>query len=255
MLSNVKETLALNDSVRQINERMDVIEPALALVSKMPADAAETKLLKSALMMGVSANSQLTKLLEARANELKREAESLKARAKREEVEFDAALVKARKAVEALKEEIEGQSKAPAPMTAAEAAAKARAEEAASVERANAKAELERLKVPVHVRVSQVLKGGRLLGYGSRVERRAEGWEIYFKEVETKGGGLVVNDEHSQPIYVVQAPSHLVDGDEWAGWLYPCGSYTYTTVAGASKTVRKYATTVEAAYQEKHSQK
>ena len=57
-------------------------------------------------------------------------------------------------------------------------------------------------------------------------------------------GGANIMDE---PLLIVGAPANLVDGDEFSGVVYPAGTYAYTSVTGARKTVRRYATSPEMA--------
>ena len=112
------------------------------------------------------------------------------------------------------------------------------------------KAERERVvnasRAPVFVRISQVIKSGAL-GYGARIERPKYSWEQSFSDYLAGKVEFITSDEHDEPVFIVGLPGSLVDGDKWAGWLYPCGQYSYTTVAGGQKTVRKYATTARQA--------
>lgn len=112
-----------------------------------------------------------------------------------------------------------------------------------SVARASKMSALTAGRVAVSFRVSQALKAG-CLSYGARIETSAYwgGWEG-LRWVD----GLQVAEEHDEPIFIVGLPSSVVDGDKLAGWLYPCGIYRYTTVAGSEKSVRRYATTAQKA--------
>lgn len=106
---------------------------------------------------------------------------------------------------------------------------KARLELAASVRRAEMRRTLEKTRFGCYLRLSQVLRDGAWLGYWSSTGKR--------------------EDEAAEPIYVIGGQDK-VDGDTWAGYLYPCGTYQYQTVSGAAKTVRKFAVTIDGALQE-----
>ncbi len=61
--------------------------------------------------------------------------------------------------------------------------------------------------------------------------------QYYFPDART--GRLVTRD----PIMVHGLPRNLVDGSRWEGALFSAGIGRYTTVLGAGKTVKRYATT------------
>lgn len=46
-------------------------------------------------------------------------------------------------------------------------------------------------------------------------------------------------------IFVHGLGAGMIDGQTWKGKLWPAGTYTYTTVLGASRTIRAYVTTPE----------
>lgn len=120
------------------------------------------------------------------------------------------------------------------------------AKDRASVNLVARKEEILKSRVAVSLRVSQALEHGALC-YGARIENNP-----YWGHWEGLRWvtGLTVADEHNDPIFVVGLPIETVDGSTTAGYLYPCGIYRYTTVAGAEKTVRKYATTPERVLEE-----
>jgi len=108
------------------------------------------------------------------------------------------------------------------------------------------RANLEKSRVAVAIQVSQFGPEGSLC-YGRRVQRieNAGGWVGLQRAPQ-----IVLSPEHDEPICVVGLPKTTVDGEAFMGWLYPCGTYTYTTILGASKTVRKYAISLEEAVKE-----
>ena len=109
------------------------------------------------------------------------------------------------------------------------------------------KASVAQSRVPVAIRVSQATPEGAL-AYGRRVTQAAGAggdWAGLHRAPQ-----IIISEEHDEPIFVVGLPNTTVDGETLAGWLYPCGQYRYTTVLGALKTVRKYATSPERAIQE-----
>ncbi len=118
-----------------------------------------------------------------------------------------------------------------------------------SLRAAERERQVQAARVPVFVRVSQVVENGAL-GYGARVERPKYSWEQSFEDWNSGKVEFITDKEHDEPVFVVGLPERVVDGDKWAGWLFPCGKYSYTTVAGGSKTVRKYATTAKVALEE-----
>ena len=65
--------------------------------------------------------------------------------------------------------------------------------------------------------------------------------QYYFPDART--GRLVTKD----PIMVYGLPRDLVDGSQWQGRLFSVGIDQYTTVLGATATVKSYATTRELA--------
>lgn len=121
--------------------------------------------------------------------------------------------------------------------------------EAQSLRKAERERQVTAARVPVFVRVSQVVTNGAL-GYGARVERPKYSWEQSFEDWNNGKVEFLTDKEHDEPVFVVGLPARVVDGDQWAGWLFPCGKYVYTTVAGAQKTVRKYATTAKVALEQ-----
>lgn len=48
-------------------------------------------------------------------------------------------------------------------------------------------------------------------------------------------------------VFIYGIPPNYVDGEVWSGEVFPAGSYSYTTVTGASKTLRALATSAELA--------
>lgn len=112
-----------------------------------------------------------------------------------------------------------------------------------STKKAELKEQLLKERVAVSFRVSQALEQGCLC-YGARIERN-QYWGRW--EGLRWVPGLTVASEHDEPIYIVGLPASTVDGDQLAGWLYPCGVYRYTTVSGAAKAVRKYAISLDIA--------
>lgn len=137
---------------------------------------------------------------------------------------------------------------------AMQAAAVQRAAEArASASAAQANVQFEKPpkggtgKPGVHIlrvagKVLQVLPDGILL---------ASDWlnqtlEPYTDDNGTLHEGATIMDE---PLFVLGAPSNLVDGDHFSGVVYPAGIYIYAAVTGARKTIRCYATTPKVAAQ------
>jgi len=113
-----------------------------------------------------------------------------------------------------------------------------------ATEEYNAKmADLVAKRVAVAFEISQAGPRGALC-YGRRVGQNENGGGWVGLNRAPK---IVVSKEHDEPIFVVGLPDDTVDGERMMGWLYPCGIHRYTTVLGASKTVRKYAASVEEA--------
>lgn len=88
-------------------------------------------------------------------------------------------------------------------------------------QRARVAQELERKARHLRFRLAQVMDDGSLAYTGKYGKY---GWE---------------NDD--EPIFIEGLVKGVVDGDTLSEKLYPIGTYTYTTVQGASKKVLKYA--------------
>lgn len=114
---------------------------------------------------------------------------------------------------------------------------------AASYQRAAREKSIYAGRVAISLRVSQALPDGCLC-YGTAIDT-SPAWGRW--EGLLWVDGLKPAEEHDEPIYIIGLPATVVDGDKLAGWLYPCGVYRYTTVAGGSKSVRKYAATLKKA--------
>ena len=50
-----------------------------------------------------------------------------------------------------------------------------------------------------------------------------------------------------EPVFVIGAGSGYTDGAKWSAIVYPAGTYSYTTVMGAGKTVKCFALTAQQA--------
>jgi hypothetical protein len=87
---------------------------------------------------------------------------------------------------------------------------------------------MEKTKLTVNATITQVLDGGALVDYSG-------------------SGQLQPYGHFAEPIVIAGLSSALVDGDPWKGVIYFAGTYSYTTVDGAAKTVRRWATTKELA--------
>jgi len=109
-------------------------------------------------------------------------------------------------------------------------------------------------KMAVAGDVLQVYKGGVLLNGAVTLDER---WEPDpTDDVRRMGGprmrkvtGLKTVTAEYEPIFIVGIGPGLHDGASWAGVVYPAGNYQYTTVMGAPKTVKRYATSPELAVQ------
>jgi hypothetical protein len=51
----------------------------------------------------------------------------------------------------------------------------------------------------------------------------------------------------TEPVFIIDLPDYVVDGDTWDGAIWYLGTCDYTTVAGAPKRVRKYTASAERA--------
>ncbi len=109
-------------------------------------------------------------------------------------------------------------------------------------------------KMAVAGEVLQVYKGGVLLNGAVTLDER---WEPDpTDDVRRMGGprmrkvtGLKTVTAEYEPIFIVGIGPGLHDGASWAGAVYPAGTYQYTTVMGAPKTVKRCATSPELAVQ------
>ena len=217
-----------------INQQRETKDQLLARLGKIYGSDDEDELLRKARLLAGIPGDQPTMLsdmplLAAKANKQIDDAEDL-AETSGDSVAdvLDKMLIVTTRLAQALTQKNAGARPAKRPLTAEE------------------KEALEARRVPIAIQVSQALPEGALC-YGRRVERieNAGGWVGLQRAPQFQ-----LSEEHDQPIFVVGLPKTAVDGDTFMGWLYPCGTYNYTTVLGAFKRVLKYATSVDHAAQE-----
>lgn len=96
-------------------------------------------------------------------------------------------------------------------------------------------------ELAVRLDVSQVLASGAALAY----------YHTFTSHVGLDGAThFTASEASTNPVYVLGLPAGTGDGAAWDGHLYYCGTHDYTTVSGASKRVAKWATSVDAAFNE-----
>ncbi len=66
------------------------------------------------------------------------------------------------------------------------------------------------------------------------------------RQFVTRTRYLPVSEEY-EPIFVISAGRGRTDGSAWKATVYPAGTYQYTSVMGAGKTIRCFALTPEGA--------
>lgn len=103
----------------------------------------------------------------------------------------------------------------------------------------------------VKAKIIQILEGGALAEVavqqtvertrtkivgGTALDRPREIAEKYRETIFTP---------HDKPVFIYGVPHDLVDGETWIGRIYGSGTYRYTAVNGAAKTVRAFATSKE----------
>lgn len=145
---------------------------------------------------------------------------------------------------------------------AQQAAAYAQQEAAAKKARARAEYEAAHKEVMDQIKksafemageVSQITDGGALI-------RNARMPYRYKEEVVTPGytpmnlnrqfvtkTKYVSVAEDYEPVFVINAGKNFTDGAGWKAVVYPAGTYKYTTVMGAGKTVKAFALSPETA--------
>lgn len=77
------------------------------------------------------------------------------------------------------------------------------------------------------------------LNGGTRTMRSGSQGAVVKSRVRTD---TIEGDEQDDPVFIIGIPSNYSDGGIWRGQLCLLGTYTYTTVLGAEKTVAKYIT-------------
>jgi hypothetical protein len=121
---------------------------------------------------------------------------------------------------------------------------------------------LSELACPVHGKIVQVLNGGFLAELEVESTRTVA---VSHQNVNTQAYGLaapivttttenknITVGESIGTVFVSCDPTGLIDDQEWEGVVWKSGTYSYTTVEGAPRTVAKYTTSEKdawAAYQ------
>jgi hypothetical protein len=109
-------------------------------------------------------------------------------------------------------------------------------------------ADFDKLALYVDGQVSQVPEGG-ILFKGSAYRFQSSEWSQRSKSGEVFIHGntekALVGD--TGLIFIAGSFPGVVDGDRWAGQIWPAGTYKYESVGAGTKTIYRWATTREAA--------
>jgi len=122
-----------------------------------------------------------------------------------------------------------------------EAFAKAKDEALRTAELKKKTDEVEAARRLIAGSILQVLDDGILVRHGTM------GNEI-IRQAQQRAGGRSYGSLNTELVMITEVDtSNLVDGANARAWVYPLGTYSYTSVGGGMKTIKKYTMNKETA--------
>ncbi len=105
--------------------------------------------------------------------------------------------------------------------------------------------EVEKITFLLGGRISQITDEGALIYDAvsittSRVEVVEDGYRTMNSNRKFSNERRVKYLTNDEPVFVYGAGYGYIDGQRWEGPVYPAGTYSYETVMGATKTVKKF---------------